>query len=164
MMSALLTASLLFPTISGNNLSGKHMTLPGDFEGRLNIVIVAFFREQQSLVDSWTPVVNDLRKRHQDLRAYELPTISRGYAWMKWIIATGMRSGIKDTNTRDHTVTLYTDTKKFRRELDLPTDQIIYVLLVDSKGFVRWKIDGSMTDLGAKSLKEKVDSLLTLNQ
>ena len=164
MMSALLAAALLFPTISGNNLSGKHMTLPGDFEGRLNIVIVAFFREQQSLVDSWTPVVNELRKKHADLCAYELPTISRGYIWMKWIIATGMRSGIKDSDTRDHTLTLYTDTKKFRRELDLPTDRTIYVLLVDSTGVVRWKIDGSMTDVGAKSLKEKVDSLLTLNE
>ncbi len=164
MMSALLAAGLLFPTISGNNLSGKRMTLPGDFDGRLNIVIVAFFREQQSLVDTWTPVVNELRKKHQDLRAYELPTISRGYVWMKWIIATGMRSGIKDSDTRDHTVTLYTDTKKFRRELDLPTDQTIYVLLLDSKGVVRWKIDGSMTDAGAKSLMEKVESLLTLNE
>ena len=158
MMGALLAASLLFPTISGDNLSGKHMTLPRDFEGRLNIVIVAFFREQQSLVDTWKPVLDELRNQHPDLRTYELPTIGRGYILMKWIINNGMRSGIKDTDTRNHTITLYTDTRKFRRELDLPTDQTIYVLLVDSKGIVRWKTDGPMTAKGADSLKESVES------
>ena len=156
MMGALLAAGLLFPTISGDNLSGKHMTLPRDFEGQPNIVIVAFFREQQSLVDTWKSVLEELRKQHPDLRTYELPTIGKGYILMKWIISTGMRSGIKDTDTRDHTVTLYTDTRKFRRELDLPTDRTIYVLLVDSKGVVRWKTDGPMTAMGADSLREEV--------
>jgi hypothetical protein len=164
MMGALLAASLLFPTIRGDNLSGKHMTLPHDFEGRLNIVIVAFFREQQLLVDSWKPVLEELRRKHPDLRAYELPTIGKGYILMKWIIENGMRSGIKDSDTRDHTITLYTNTQKFRRELDLPTDRAIYLMLVDSKGVVRWKTTGSMTAIGADSLKEAVDSLLILKE
>jgi hypothetical protein len=159
MMSVLMAAGLLFPVISGSNLSGRNMTLPRDFEGRLNVVIVAFFREQQLLVDSWSPILRELRKKHADLHVYELPTISRGYIWMKWIIDNGMRSGIKDPDTRDHTITLFTDTGKFRKELDLPTDRTIYLLLVDSKGVVVWKTAGSMTDAGAKSLMEKVDKL-----
>jgi hypothetical protein len=164
LMGALLAAGLVFPTISGDNLSGKHMALPRDFEGRPNIVIVAFFREQQALVDTWKPVLDELRKKHPDLRTYELPTIGKGYILMKWIISNGMRSGIKDSDTRDHTITLYTDTRKFRRELDLPTDRAIYVLLVDSRGVVQWKTEGPMTVTGADSLREAVAGLLILKE
>jgi hypothetical protein len=164
MMSAILAASLLFPTVKGENLSGRHMVLPRDFEGKLNIVVVAFYREQQLLVNSWLPTVQELQRKYPEIHMYELPTISTGYVLMKWIIDNGMRSGIKDTKTRDHTITLFTDTKKFRQDLDLPTDETIYVMLVDSSGAVRWKSSGSMTPMSAALLSSAVDELLSKSE
>jgi hypothetical protein len=161
MMSAILAVSLMFPSIKGENLSGRHMVLPRDFEGKLNIVVVAFYREQQMQVNSWLPTVQELQRKYPEIHMYELPTISTGYVLMKWIIDNGMRSGIKDTKTRDHTITLYTDTKKFRKELELPTDETIYVMLVDSSGAVRWKSSGSMTPMSAALLSSAVDDLLS---
>jgi hypothetical protein len=160
MMSAILAASLLFPTVKGENLSGRHMVLPRNFEGKLNIVVVAFYREQQLQVNSWSPTVQELQRKYPEIHMYELPTISTGYVLMKWIIDKGMRSGIKNTKTRDHTITLYTDTKKFRQDLDLPTDETIYVMLVDSSGAVRWKTGGSMTPMGAALMNGAVDELM----
>jgi hypothetical protein len=160
MISALLAVGLLFPTVHGENLSGRQMTLPRDFEGRANIVIVAFYREQQLLVNSWLPAIQELQEKYPELHVYELPTIKTGYVLMKWIIDNGMRSGIRDVKTRDHTITLFTDTKKFRANLALPTDQTIYVLLVDSTGNVRWKTDGSMTPMSATKLNAAVSELL----
>lgn len=161
MMGILLTAVLLFPTVQGENLSGRKMLLPDDFAGQANIVIVAFRREQQLLVNSWIPVIQQLELKYPELHTYELPTISTGYKLMKWIIDNGMRSGIKDTKTRDHTVTLFTDTEKFRKDLDLETDDTIYALLVDSSGSVRWKISGSMTPVGAALLSSAIDEMLS---
>jgi hypothetical protein len=161
MMGLLLAAGLLFPTVQGENLSGRQMMLPKDFDGKANIVIVAFQREQQLLVNSWIPVIQQLEKKYPEIHSYELPTISTGYKLMKWIIDNGMRSGIKDTKTRDHTITLFTDTKKFRKELELPTDETIYVMIVDSSGAVRWKSSGSMTPMSATLLGSAVDELLS---
>jgi hypothetical protein len=164
MMSAILAVSLMFPSIKGENLSGRHLVLPRDFEGKLNIVVVAFYREQQLLVNSWLPTVQELQRKYPEIHMYELPTISTGYVLMKWIIDNGMRSGIKDTKIRDHTITLYTDTKKFRQDLDLPTDETIYVMLVDSSGAVRWKSSGSMTPMSAALLSSAVDELLSKSE
>ncbi|NTV37735.1 MAG: hypothetical protein HGA82_00825, partial [Anaerolineales bacterium] len=75
MMEVLLAAGLLFPTVQGENLSGREMILPKDFEGKLNIVIVAFHRGQQLLVNSWMPVIQQLEKKYPELHFYELPTI-----------------------------------------------------------------------------------------
>jgi hypothetical protein len=160
MIGAILAAGLLFPTIQGENLSGRKMVLPKDFEGKVNIVIVAFQREQQLLVNSWTQVIQQLEKKYPELHTYELPTISTGYKLMKWIIDNGMRSGIKDMKTRDHTITLFTNTKKFRDDLSLPTDETIYVMIVDASGAVRWKTSGSMTPMSAALLNAAVDELL----
>lgn len=161
MIGAILAAGLLFPTVQGESLSGRPMALPKDFEGKVNLIIVAFQREQQLLVNSWTPVIQQLEKKYPELHSYELPTISTGYKPMKWIIDNGMRSGIKDAKARDHTITLYTNTRKFREDLGLATDATIYVMLVDSSGAVRWKTEGSMTPLGATQLNAAVEQLLS---
>jgi len=121
---------------------------------------VAFYREQQLLVNSWLPAVQELQRKYPELHMYELPVISTGYLLMKWIIDNGMRSGIKDPNTRDHTITIYTDTKKFRKDLDMPTDETIYVMLVDASGAVRWKTGGFVTPMGATLMNSTATELI----
>jgi len=68
----------MFPAVRASNLNGRPFDLPGDFEGERNLVILAFQREQQALVDSWSPAIANLLARYADLCFYELPTISRG--------------------------------------------------------------------------------------
>jgi hypothetical protein len=63
--------------------------------------------------------------------------------------------------TRDHTITLFTNTKKFREDLNLPTDETIYVMLVDSTGMVRWQTSGSMSPMSAALMNSAVDELLS---
>ena len=67
----------IFPTIQASNLNRRTFNLPGDFESERNLVIVAFQRDQQEVVDTWTAPIRDLLERFPDLRFYELPTNSR---------------------------------------------------------------------------------------
>jgi hypothetical protein len=48
----------------------------------------------------------------------------------------------------------------FRQYLELPTDETIYIMLVDSSGAVRWKTSGSMTPMGAALMNSAVDELI----
>jgi hypothetical protein len=45
--------TLSFSSVSGSNLEGKKHRLPNDFEGSLNIVVVAFRREHTDLIEGW---------------------------------------------------------------------------------------------------------------
>jgi hypothetical protein len=58
----------LFPGGSGDNLNGKHFDLPGAFEGALNLVVVAFQREQQHDVDGWTSRGSDIQACRASVR------------------------------------------------------------------------------------------------
>jgi hypothetical protein len=138
-------AASVFPTVRASNLNGRQFNLPADLEGERNLVILAFQRHQQALVDSWAPAVADLLARYADLRFYELPTISRSNPLFRAWLDGAMRGGIHDHHEREHTITLYLDKARFRQALDISHEDTIYVLLLDRTGRVLWRGAGEHT-------------------
>ena len=145
-----------FPRVEGSNLEGERFELPSGFEGSLNVVLVAFKREQQSDIDGWMPFLNTLRKGQPALRVYELPTLGRRYRLMRSFIDGGMRRGIPDAAVRSATITLYLDKAPFRESLRLPDEDRIYVLLVDREGRVTWRASGRFDERAATELSRRV--------
>jgi len=131
-----------FPRVEGSNLEGEHFTLPTDFKGELNVVLIAFAREQQRDVDGWMPFLKTIAEARSDVRVYEIPILGRRYRLMRSFINGAMRRGIADQAVRAATVTLYIDKAPFRGALNLPDEDRIYVLLVDREGKVHWRADG----------------------
>ncbi len=153
-MSAVAPDTLgLFPRVEGTNLEGEQFTLPSDFTGDLNVVLVAFQREQQSDVDSWMPFLKTLGTDQRDLRVWELPTLGRRYRLMRPFIDGGMRRGIPDAAVRAATITLYIDKQPFRESLGLPDEDRIFVLLVDRQGRVLWRSDGRFDERKGAALR-----------
>ncbi|MEL7637211.1 MAG: hypothetical protein AAGU03_05600, partial [Anaerolineaceae bacterium] len=64
-----------FPTINGSNLRRQKLSLPQDFEGRFNLIFVAFQQWQQMEVNTWVPLAEKLEEQFPGLVYYELPTI-----------------------------------------------------------------------------------------
>jgi hypothetical protein len=144
----------LFPILRASNLNGRALHLPADFEGERNLVVVAFQRDQQALVDAWQPAIDELLGRYPDLRFYELPTISRGNPLFRAWLDGAMRSGIPDRQARERTITLYLDKPEFRGALGLPHEDTIYLLLLDRAGQVVWRGEGAYTPRLADELNE----------
>ena len=131
-----------FPSVSGRSLAGREYVLPRDFAGERNVVVVAFKREQQREVASWTPALVELEKRTPAVRVYGVPTLPSGARFMRGIIDRGMRRGTPDEAERERTITLYVDTDAFRRALAIPDDRQVQVLLLDRAGTVLWRTAG----------------------
>ena len=143
-----------FPSVEGSNLAGRRFRLPRDFEGRLNIVLVAFEMRHQDDVDTWVPLVEQLAAADPGVRYYELPTIWRMNPVRQWMIDSGMRMGIPDPKTRAATITLYLDREAFCQALGLPHTRSIYALLVDDTGEVLWRESGRFTAAKGESLAQ----------
>jgi len=121
------------------------------------VLLIAFQRWHQSLVDTWVPFLQQVEEKHPDLRYYELPTIQRLNPLSRVFINEGMRAGIPDTTARERTITLYLDKKAFREALNLPHEEDIYVLLVDRAGKVLWQAAGAHTADKAASLLSAIE-------
>jgi len=145
---------VVFPNVEGSNLQGTKFELPGDLEGDLNLVLIAFKREQQELVDTWLPFARSLEDRFEGFRYYELPTIYRANAAYRWMINNGMRMGIKDPKARAATITLFLDKEKFREALEIPHEGTIYALLVEKTGRVVWRVDGTLSRGKQRAVEE----------
>lgn len=118
LLAATLAAdSVHFPVVTSDNLEGRSLTLPHDFGGERNVVFVAFQRSKQDDIDTWMPFVKAAVSRTPNTDFYEIPTIRRMVAPMRWMINRGMKSGIDDRSARDRTITLYIDTAPFKQVL-----------------------------------------------
>ena len=145
-----------FPVVSGSNLERRKFNLPADFEGDLNIVALAFLREHQTLIDTWTATASRLTKADAGLHFYELPVLTETNGLFSLFIDGGMRAGIPDRVARAATITLYTDRARFLKTAGLPGDRTIYVLLVDRQGKIYWRGEGAFTPAQGAALEQAI--------
>ena len=149
-----------FPHISSENLAGERFDLPGDFEGQLNLCLIAFHRWHQPLINSWIPLAGQLEEEHPGFCYYEFPVIRRLNVLYRGFIDMGMRAGIPDATARHKTITLYTDKAAFKRPLEIEDEEEIHLRLVDRQGVVHWATAGALTREAAESLEATVERLL----
>jgi hypothetical protein len=151
---------MIFPEVKGSNLEKKKYKLPQDFEGKINIVTVAFQQWQQSLVDTWVPFLEELKKSFPEMYFYELPTISRGYKGMRFMIDGGMRMGIPDKKIRDRTITLYLEKRRFMKNLGIENDEDILTYILNAKGEIFSTVKGKYNPEKATKIKNQVEELV----
>lgn len=148
-----------FPAVKASNLHRTKLTLPDDLQGDLNIVFIPFYQWHQSVVDTWIPFVRQIENNHAGVYYYELPTIRKMNPLAQTFINEGMRAGIPNATSRERTITLFLDKRSFRRALDLPTEDDIYVLLIDREGNVYWRSEGAYSQEKGASLLQAIDRL-----
>jgi hypothetical protein len=145
---------MTFPTVSGSNLLREKVTLPGDFQGQINLVFIPFEQWHQVEVDSWMPMAGELEQRFDGLAVYELPTLPKKNSLYKIFLNEGMRAGIPNPKTRAHTITLYVDKAEFLRTLGMTDEEHIYILLVDRQGTEFFRARGPFHLEGEESLRQ----------
>lgn len=131
-----------FPIVNGSNLRREKLTLPQDFEGKFNLLFIAFQQWQQEEVNSWIPLAESLEEQFPGLFYYELPTIRSLNTLSRFFINEGMRAGIPNPKSRERTITLYLDKDEFRAALAMTDEEHIYALLFDHQGEELWRASG----------------------
>jgi hypothetical protein len=142
-----------FPDIAARDLQGRDVRLPEGFVGDRNVVIVAFQRNHQALVDSWVPWLEQQAASDPGLRFYELPTIGRLWAPARRFIDGGMAAAIREPVILQRTFTIYGDINRLVRPLGIRSQSTIAVLLVDAAGTVQWQGSGPLDEMSAGALE-----------
>ncbi|MHA2351926.1 MAG: hypothetical protein ACXABX_02265 [Candidatus Thorarchaeota archaeon] len=149
----------IFPEVTGNNLNGESIRIPSQLKGEVNILLVPFQMWQQGLVDSWVPFLVSLMEKNTHFDFYELPTIRKMNFFIRRVIDGGMRGGIPSRDTRGRTITLYINKKPFKDALEIPTEDTLYLYLVDKEGTILWEEAGEISDQKATSLEMALSEL-----
>jgi hypothetical protein len=139
-------------------LDGKKWSFPEDLPTPHTIIALAFTQGQQSDVDTWVPVVDELLASRDDVAFFEVPTLTnRGYynnPLFRNTLASGMRSGIPSNIARARTITTYVRVDSFLKEMGLTGTDEIHIVLVDEQCRVQWSTQGPRTDSAVKQLSK----------
>ena len=57
-----------FPPLKAENLNGVIMNMPSEFEGEVNLLLIAFLQKQQADVDTWLKPLPSIAKAHPKIR------------------------------------------------------------------------------------------------
>ena len=148
-----------FPSIVARDLEGGDVRVPEDLPAGPRVVILAFRRSHTRLIETWEPALQSLEARCRELSVWEVPALSRLYLPARSFIDGGMRTGIVDKDARLHTLTAYTNLTALARQLNLPSLDTIYLLLVDPDGTILWKGEGSADEGQVKALHEALETM-----
>jgi hypothetical protein len=119
----------------------------------LTVVLIAFDRHQQSLVDSWMPWLERKQATHEGLAVVELPTIARRWALFRPLIDGGMAASIKVPDILQRTWTIYGEVSNVTKPLNIDTRSTIALVLVERGGAVLWQGSGPFSEDVASQLK-----------
>ncbi len=145
---------IFFPRIEARNLEGATVLLPEAFSGSPSVVIIAFTRSHQALVDSWAPWLDEFVEQHPSVAFYEIPTISGSWKFMRRMIDGGMAAAIRTPKVLKRTMTVYGDIRRLTVPLGIFDRSTITVLVVTSEGEVLWSHAGPFDPVSAAELGE----------
>lgn len=127
--------------------------MPDDLEGSPRVLLVAFDRFHQRVVDAWVRVLEDRgRADAPGMRVYEIPTIGTQWRWARGFIDGGMVAAIPDRDVRRRTLTAYTDVARVLRALDLPDASRPCAVVLDDAGDIVAMSVGGPEDEGADAV------------
>jgi hypothetical protein len=141
-----------FPRVTAHDLDRREVVLPAGLPGEWNVVIIAFRREQQELVDSWMPWLEQRAATDPRLGFVELPAIGMQWQLARPVIDGGMAAAVRDQETRRRTLTVYTDIRRVTVPLGISDRGTIWLFLVDRAGRVRWRGSGGRDAATAAAL------------
>ena len=83
-----------------------------------------------------------------------MPTIYEANPAFRMWVNNGMRSGIRDADARQRTITVYLDRERFIELLAIPDMGDIHVFLLDDAGHVLWRTAGARDEEKMASLEK----------
>lgn len=147
-----------FPVHTFSNLAKQKKKIPDELAGDYQLMIVAFQRWHQDLVDTWFASGDQLEKAYinpgKQFRYYEIPTINEMGSIRRAFINTGMRGGVKAQAARERTFTIYIDKNPFRKTLHIPDETDIHLFLLNKQGKVIWRCQGKHSPEKEQSLRQ----------
>ena len=144
-----------FPEVVGQSLEEKSVTIPNDFKGQVNLLLIGYVQNSQFDIDRWL-IGLDITSTKVDV--YELPTIQGLFPRMfSTYIDNGMRAGIPKPLWKG-VITIYQDGDKVQAFTGNINGNNTRVVLIDKAGKVLYFYDQGFSVDALNELRKLINS------
>ncbi len=144
----------MFPAISAEALDKTAVNLPLQLEGKLNLLLLFWARDQEPQIETWTAAAQALQHTQSEFKVYRMLVSAHENALYRWWDNSSLRSAETDPELLHWSVPLYTDKHALQEALGLSgNEHKIAAVLVDRSGHILWKAEGPSTPEGRAGLQ-----------
>jgi hypothetical protein len=148
---------VILPKVSFDNLSKDRLTLPADFHGDRNLLLLYFDLTQQPEIDDWNAIIDRWRAGDPSLSSYTLLVSSQKNFLSRWWQNASMRSA-SDPSHWPTTLPVYVDKRAFERKLGISSEKEVLLLLADRQGRILSRISGPSTDSNRNAMRTALNA------
>jgi hypothetical protein len=156
-MAAHAADPVVIPKVSFDNLSKDRVTLPADFRGDRNLLLLYFDLTQQPEIDDWNAIIERWRAGDASLTSYTLLVSSQKNFLSRWWQNASMRSAV-DSSHWPTTLPVYVDKRAFERKLGISSEKEVLLLLADRQGRVLSRVGGPSTDASRNVMRSALNA------
>ena len=148
------------PELKGQTLTGRTAVLPQASKGNVTLVAMGFTYKSRFPVEAWTDWYRTTIDPTTAVTFFEVPMIGGMATLGRWFINRGMRSGTP-VELHDRVITVYGGTGEWKQRLSYSTrhEDDAYLIVLDTRGVVRWLHHGVFDQSRADELKGLLISL-----
>ncbi|MEL7049617.1 MAG: hypothetical protein AAFO75_11780 [Pseudomonadota bacterium] len=107
------------PIQSARTVSGLNVTIPTDFTGDRNALLIAFESSHLLFFNAWKSALREALAADQSLGFYAVALIGNGSAWTRQITRWALNYEVTEDFAREHTALVAVDPGEWGRHLGL---------------------------------------------
>lgn len=148
------------PRITGENLSGKQVSLPSASSGSVAIICIGFSHASQSQLKPWAERATKAFGQNDRVVVYAIAVLEDAPRLVRGMAVHGMRSRVT-AQQHDHFIVVYQGESELKRITRFQRPEEAYIVLLDPRGEIQWVSHGPVSDAALQELTDRVRSLLT---
>ncbi|MEI7860872.1 MAG: hypothetical protein WCI26_13700 [Acidimicrobiales bacterium] len=148
-----------FPVLAARDLERRSCALPEAFTGTANLVLLAFRRNHQSIVDAWVEWHRSAAAERPGFECYEVPVLGAVWTPARSFIDGGMAQAVRESHARQHTLTVYTNVAKLTYALDIADTGTVTAILLDGGSRILWRTTGAPDPAATTELLQAIDPI-----
>lgn len=155
----------LFPTVKGETLEGKVVSIPEDTKGKYTLIGMAYSQKSEDELKTWfQPAFSafidkskpSLFEEKYDVNLYFIPMFT---GLNKAAAATAKKKALEGVDKRLHSYILFYkgELEKYKKELGLNQKDIPYFFVLDKAGKIIYYTEGNYSEEKMEAIEEKLE-------
>jgi len=147
--AGVLHAQQVMPSIEGETLSGKKVSLPAAIGSQPALLIIGFTHASQTQTKAWSARV------HDRFPTWSIAVLEDATRMVRGMARHGIKSGTPK-DQYDHFVLVYHGEKELKQAAGFDKPDEAYLLVIESSGSIRRKYHGPVTEAAADEIAAQI--------
>ena len=150
------TTPVQIPPVHGTALSGDKIDLPDGLKGKVGVLVLGFSHDSRDNVAAWGKRIAADYRGSAGVIYYEMPMLESVPGLLRGFVTKKIAEAVPDGG-KSSFVPVTDHEKDWKKITGYKGGDDAYVVVVDSTGLVRWKLQGAASDAHEAELKRQVE-------